>query len=66
MNIGNLMHQAPEGKASVRTITQPQEEETIDVTYIVKEKPSVKIVRAFLKATLASLKSEEEVLFDER
>lgn len=41
-----------------------QKEKEINIGYIIKEKPKPKIVREFLKQNLASIKSEEELMFN--
>lgn len=40
-------------------------EEEINIKYIIKHKPSPKIVRDFLKTNICTIKSNEEELFDE-
>lgn len=41
-----------------------QKEKEINIGYIIKEKPKPKIVREFLRQNLASIKSEEELMFN--
>ena len=45
-------------------IEDKKNEKEITVNYIIKKKPKAKIVREFLKQNLASIRSEEELMFD--
>lgn len=45
------------------TLDDIDDEEVIDLEYIISEKPKPKIVREFMKENLASIKSEEDLLF---
>ncbi len=36
----------------------------VDIDYIISEKPSVKIVREFMRENLASIKSPEDEMFE--
>lgn len=38
--------------------------EEIDIAYIIKNKPKVKIVREFMRETLGDIKCEEELFFN--
>jgi hypothetical protein len=37
--------------------------ETIDLSYIIREKPKAKVVRQFLRENLAAIQGDDEVLF---
>lgn len=41
------------------------DEEVVDLKYIIKNKPKTKIVREFMRYNLCQIKSEEDVLFDD-
>jgi len=45
------------------TLDDIDDEEVIDLEYIISEKPKPKIVREFMRENLASIKSEEDLLF---
>lgn len=68
MNIGNYLNDLISNMSEGSELPKPNDPNTIkvDTDYIVEEKPSVKIVREFFRANLKSIKSEEEVMFDNK
>jgi len=44
--------------------TLEEANEVVDLKYIIENKPKAKIVREYLKAQLASIKSEEDMIFE--
>lgn len=51
-----------------KELVPPQkiDEEVIDLEYIIRERPSTKIVREFFQSALAAIVSEEDRLFGQR
>jgi len=48
-----------------KMIVEDESSEGLTIHEIIRTKPSIKIVREFFRQNLASIKSEEELLFDE-
>ena len=52
------------GPLAIDEILGEEEEEIVDLNYIITERPKAKIVREFMKYNLSLIKSEEDMLFD--
>lgn len=44
-------------------LEESSSEETIDLAYIVREKPKTKVVREFMRENLAAIQGDDEALF---
>ena len=58
------LNRPPIADVEISSINEDVEEVTIE--YIINEKPKTKVVREFFEHNLASIKSEEDLLFEQK
>lgn len=60
----------PAAPATTTTVAPTRQalanEVVVDLDYIISERPSIKIVRDFFRANLATIRSDEEKMFDKQ
>lgn len=61
---GNIPHQ-PKEETTPMPVNLEEADIVVDLNYIISEKPKAKIVRDFLRENLASIKSEEDLIFND-
>jgi len=61
--VTQLVAQRAPMQAPPPVLEESSSEETIDLAYIVREKPKTKVVREFMRENLAAIQGDDEALF---